>query len=76
MGIDHPGVLAQITGILGKHKISIASVTQKERKRARIVPIVMMIHEASERSVRLALEKIDHLEAIRRKTVAIRVEQL
>ncbi|MBN2097177.1 MAG: homoserine dehydrogenase [Candidatus Omnitrophica bacterium] len=76
MAIDRPGVLAIISGILGQHKISIASVSQKARKRAKIVPIVMMTHEASERSLRLALEKIDRLENIRRKTVAIRVEQL
>ena len=76
MAIDQPGVLAKISGILGQHKISIASVSQKERKRAMIVPIVMMSHEASERSMRLALKKIDRLEAIRRKTVAMRVEEL
>lgn len=76
MAIDRPGVLARISGILGQHKISIASVSQKERKRARIVPVVMMTHEANERSLRLALEKIDRLDTVRRKTVAIRVEQL
>lgn len=76
MAIDRPGVLAKISGILGQHKISISSVSQKERKWARIVPIVMMTHEASERSLRLALRKIDRLETIRRKTVALRVEAL
>src|SRR3989338_3133623 len=30
--IDRPGVLAKISGILGRHHISIASVSQKERK--------------------------------------------
>lgn len=76
MAIDRPGVLAKIAGILGQHKISIASVSQKERKRARIVPVVMMTHEASEHSIRLALEKIDHLDSIKKKSVAMRVEQL
>jgi homoserine dehydrogenase len=76
MAIDRPGVLARISGILGRHKISISSVSQKERKLTRIVPIVMMTHEASERSLRLALEKIDRLENIKRKTVALRVERL
>ena len=76
MAIDRPGVLARISGILGQHKISIASVSQKERKRAKIVPIVMMTHWSSERSLRLALKKIDRLETIKRKTVAIRVERL
>ena len=76
MAIDRPGVLAKVAGILGQHKISIASVSQKERKRARIVPVVMMTHEANERSIRLALQKIDRMETIRKKTVAMRVEQL
>jgi homoserine dehydrogenase len=76
MAIDRPGVLAKISGILGQHKISIASVSQKERKRARIVPIVMMTHEASERSMKLALEKIERLGIIRKRIVALRVEKL
>ncbi|MCQ9208924.1 MAG: homoserine dehydrogenase, partial [Omnitrophica bacterium] len=29
MAIDHPGVLAKVAGILGQHKISISSVSQK-----------------------------------------------
>lgn len=73
--IDKPGVLAKVAGILGRHKISIASVGQKERRKARIVPVVMMTHEAKEKNVRQALEEIDRIAAIRRKTVAIRVER-
>jgi len=73
--IDKPGVLASIAGILGKYKISIASVAQKERKQARIVPVVMMTHEAKERSMRRALEEIDKLQVMRRKAVTIRVER-
>ncbi|MFC1631125.1 homoserine dehydrogenase [Candidatus Omnitrophota bacterium] len=76
LAIDQPGVLAKIAGILGQHKISIASVSQKERKTAHIVPIVMMTHEANERSLRLAFAKINKLSSIRRKAVAIRVERL
>ncbi|MFA5093674.1 MAG: homoserine dehydrogenase [Candidatus Omnitrophota bacterium] len=73
--IDKPGILGKIAGILGRHKISIASVGQKERKKARIVPVVMMTHEAKEKNMRQALDEIDRLSAIRRKTVAIRVER-
>ncbi|MDD5424330.1 MAG: ACT domain-containing protein, partial [Candidatus Omnitrophica bacterium] len=73
--IDKPGVLARVAGILGRHGISIASVGQKERRKARIVPVVMMTHEAKEKNMRQALEEIDRISAIRRKTVAIRVER-
>jgi homoserine dehydrogenase len=76
MTIDQPGVLARIAGILAQHKISIASVTQKERRKARVVPIVMMTHEAKERSLRMALEEIDRLNVVRHKSVAIRMEKL
>ncbi len=73
--IDRPGILGKVAGILGRHKISIASVGQKERKKARIVPVVMMTHEAKEKDMRQAMDEIDRLAAIRRKTVAIRVER-
>lgn len=73
--IDKPGVLAKVSGILGRHKISIASVAQKERRKARIVPVVMMTHEAKEKNMRNALEEIDKLSVIKPKTIAIRVER-
>jgi len=72
--IDRPGVLARISGILGKCRISIASVTQKERREEDIVPIVMMTHEALERDMARALKEIDKLSAIRKSSVKIRVE--
>ncbi|MDP3804519.1 MAG: homoserine dehydrogenase, partial [Candidatus Omnitrophota bacterium] len=72
--IDKPGVLAKISGILAKHKISIASVTQKQRKASSIVPIVMMTHDAAERDMSKALKEIDALSVIKKKSVRIRVE--
>ncbi len=75
MAIDKPGVLARIAQILGRHHISIASVHQKERKTARIVPVVMMTHEAQEAHVRAAVETIDRLSMIKSPTVAIRTEE-
>jgi homoserine dehydrogenase len=72
--IDKPGVLARISGILGKHNISIASVTQKEKKISSIVPIVMMTHEALEFDMVKALKEIDGLNVIKKKTVRIRIE--
>lgn len=72
--IDKPGVLARISGILGKHKISIASVTQKERKHAKVVPVVMVTHEALELNMAKAIKEIDGLGAIKKKTVRIRME--
>ncbi len=76
MALDKPGVLAKISGILAKFGISIASVTQKERRKAHVVPIVMIIHEAKEKNLRSALEEIDHLSVIKQKSVAIRMEEV
>ena len=73
--LDKPGVLAKISGILAKSGISIASVTQKERRRASIVPIVMIIHGAREKNLRSALDVIDQLNVIKEKSVAIRIEE-
>lgn len=76
MAVDKPGVLARASGILSKFGISIASVTQKERRRAQVVPIVMIIHEAKEKQLREALHRIDRLDSIKEKTVAIRMEEV
>jgi len=76
MAVDKPGVLARISGILAKEGISIASVTQKERRKAQVVPIVMVIHEAKEKNLRAALNAIDRLEAIKESSVAIRIEEV
>jgi homoserine dehydrogenase len=73
--LDQPAVLAQITGILGKHEISIASVIQKVRHQAKAVPVVMMTHEAQEGSMRRALQEIDALRVIVTPTRMIRVEE-
>jgi len=72
--IDRPGVLATIASVLGRCHISIASVHQKERRAARVVPVVIMTHDAREADVRRALSTIDRLGVVKSKTVAIRTE--
>ena len=72
--LDRPGVLSKISGILGKHDISIVSVIQKGRRIKGAVPIVMMTHEAKEKNVHRALKEIDRLGVILGRTMYIRVE--
>ncbi len=72
--IDKPGVLKNISGILAKYNISIASVAQKEKRREKAVPIVMMTHAAQESAMSKALKEISRLKAIRKKPVRIRIE--
>src|SRR5690606_904818 len=51
---DRPGVLGDITSVLGKHRISIASVLQHEGSGAggESVPLVIMTHASSEGATR------------------------
>ncbi len=72
--LDRPGVLSNISGILGRNGISISAVIQKGRQIHGAVPVVMMTHEAKEKSVRQALREIERLGVILGKTVFIRVE--
>ncbi|MBN1912939.1 MAG: homoserine dehydrogenase [Candidatus Omnitrophica bacterium] len=76
MAYDQPGVLAKISGILAKFNISIASVTQKEHGKEKIVPIVMITHGAKEKQLRSALAMIDRLGVIKQDAVAIRIEEV
>ena len=72
---DHPGVLAQIAAILGRHQISISAVLQHEPPAGSDpdagVPVVITTARAVEGSVRQALDKVDALEAIKAKSVCI-----
>ncbi|PIQ87796.1 MAG: hypothetical protein COV73_02240 [Candidatus Omnitrophica bacterium CG11_big_fil_rev_8_21_14_0_20_43_6] len=72
--VDKPGVLAKISGILAKFGISIASVTQKEKLKSQIVPVVMVTHEVKEKNLRGALKMIDKLSEIKDRSVAMRIE--
>jgi homoserine dehydrogenase len=74
MAADRHGVLSKISGILGKHKISISSVIQQGRKAGGNVPLVMMTHRAKEKDVQEALSKINRMEYVSQPTILIRVE--
>lgn len=74
LATDKPGVLAKVSGILGKYNISIASVNQKERRAGLAVPVVMMTHESLEKNMSRALAEINKLGTVAKKIVLIRVE--
>jgi homoserine dehydrogenase len=71
---DKPGVLARIAGDLGDHGISIASVVQRDRGSSGPVPIVIRTHEARERDLRRALERVKSRASVHGAPVAIRIE--
>lgn len=73
---DHPGVLAAITGVLGRHNISIASVIQHEPSQdgnGAVVPLVIMTHAAEEGATSDAVNAIDRLLCVRPGSVRLRV---
>ena len=74
MALDEPGVLSQISGILGRHRISIAQMIQRGRKQGGSVPLVIMTHTALERDIQKALIEIKALACITEEPALIRVE--
>jgi len=72
---DQPGVLAQISKILGDHRISIASVIQKEADEStQTAESVIMTHPAQESSVQQALQETASLPVVKEIGNLIRVE--
>lgn len=72
--IDKPGVLSRLSMILGRHRISISDVIQKERKAGSVVPLILLTHDAPEKELRLAVREIDRLNILKGKTQVIRIE--
>jgi homoserine dehydrogenase len=68
-------VLSKISGVLGEHQISIASVIQKGREEKGSVPVVMLTHEAQESNVTKALSLMEDLDVLTDETMMIRVEE-
>ncbi len=63
--LDRPGVLGQLTTVLGDHEISIAQVIQEgPRDPGRPVQVVLLTHGAREGNVRHALGQIGRLATV------------
>jgi homoserine dehydrogenase len=72
--VDRPGTLAKIAAIFGTAKIGISSVIQPEGHEGKSVPLIFMLHYASNGAVNGALKKIARLPVVKGKPVMIRVE--
>ncbi len=71
---DRPGVIAQISGILGESHIGISSILQPEGDEGATVPLVLMIHKASHAQMSGALRLINALACVKKEPRMIRVE--
>ncbi|MGG7176427.1 homoserine dehydrogenase [Clostridium paraputrificum] len=73
--IDQPGVLGDITAILGKHQVSLRSVIQKGGvKNEEKVALVLVTHYTKESKVQNALDEIRKLTAVKSVDNIIRIE--
>ena len=72
--IDSTGVLAGISSVLAENDISIASVSQEERREGQTVPVIILTHKAREGDMRRAVAVIDKMDFVTEKTVVIRME--
>ncbi|MDX1960165.1 MAG: homoserine dehydrogenase [Leptospiraceae bacterium] len=73
---DEPGVLAEISRILGNNKISISTMHQNESDSDQ-VEVIILTHPCNESKLRDAIKSIDELKhIIISPTVALRVENL
>ncbi|MBM80165.1 MAG: homoserine dehydrogenase [Planctomycetaceae bacterium] len=75
---DRPHVLADITDILGRNEISIASVIQHEAPEAtggetRSVPLVIMTHTTTEGRIRMADSELSQLDSIKAPRIRLPV---
>jgi len=72
--VDRPGVLAKIAAIFGQSKIGISSVIQPEGHEGASVPLIFMLHYATNGAVIGALQKIGKLPVVKSRPVMLRVE--
>ena len=73
--IDRPGVVADITKILGDSKISIEAILQKEPVgNASCIPVIFLTQRIKEKEMNGAITKIEKLDAIDGKVTRIRME--
>lgn len=75
--VDRPGVLADITHILGERAISIEAFLQKEPARDETdVDIIMLTQRVREGNMNEAIAQIEQLDAVAGDVIRIRVESL
>jgi homoserine dehydrogenase len=74
---DHPGVLAEVTGALGRNLVSIASVIQHPATDSGDpdqIPLVVMTHVAPEGSAARAAAEIERLPAVTGPVLRLRIK--
>ena len=74
---DKPGVLADITRIMGDQGISIEAILQKQpEEQGGIIPIIILTQEIVEKNMDAAISQIEALKTIKDSVMRIRMESL
>jgi homoserine dehydrogenase len=73
--LDRPGVLSAVTGVLGRHGISIASVIQRGRAdgQEETVPVLIVTHDATFAQMTAALAEVDALAVVKKGSFLARI---
>jgi len=75
--VDEPGVLADVTRLLGEQGISIKSILQKSAANDdKLVPVVLLTQRVKEAKMNAALDAITQLASVSGPIARIRVESL
>ncbi|TAJ95196.1 MAG: homoserine dehydrogenase [Gammaproteobacteria bacterium] len=75
--VDRPGVLAEVTKILGDRQISIEAIIQKEHlDESMFVPVIFLTQRTKEQNMLDAIARIEMLSFIAGAVTRIRVESL
>ena len=71
---DRPGVLHEISGVLGRFHISIAAVIQHDPRQSKdTIPLIITTHDAREGDMLQAIEMISKLDSVKSKPIRMRV---
>lgn len=74
--IDEPGVIADISGILRDHNVSIESFLQHGRDPGQPVSVVLTTHEAKQADMNRACDAIKALSSVNAEPCLMRIEEL
>ncbi len=75
--VDRPGVLANITAILGDSSISIEAINQKQAiEGSSHIPVIFLTRRVQEKNMNEAIRQIEALDTVTGKVARIRMETL
>ncbi|MFI6651440.1 homoserine dehydrogenase [Streptomyces sp. NPDC050529] len=72
--IDAPGVLSEVSGVLGRHGVSIRSITQEDH--ASKARVVFITHRAEEGAMKKAVEELRGLESVLGVSSMLRIVEM